>query len=96
MDTLLNTTVELLRLVPWILLFYIPALVGTVIWKERGEAHRFKAALWFTLGFGGIVAVHLMLRSVSAVQVAQTLALSLVQILAAMLLAVLTVYKLAD
>ncbi len=96
METFLNIAVELMRLVPLILIFYIPALIGTVIWRERSEAYRLKAALWYGLGFGGIVAVHLMLRSVSALQVAQTLAVSLVQIAAALLLAVFTVYRLAD
>lgn len=85
-----------MRLVPLILIFYIPALIGTVIWRERSEAYRLKAAIWYGLGFGGIVAVYLMLRSVSALQVAQTLAISLLQIAVALLLAVFTVYKLAD
>lgn len=85
-----------MRLVPLILIFYIPALIGTVIWRERSEAYRLKAAIWYGLGFGGIVAVYLMLRSVSALQVAQTLTISLLQIAAALLLAVFTVYKLAD
>ena len=96
METFLNIAVELMRLVPLILIFYIPALIGTVIWRERSEAYRVKAAVWYALGFGGIVAVHLMLRSVSALQIAQTLAISLVQIAVALALAVFTVYKLAD
>lgn len=96
METLLNIAVELMRLVPLILIFYIPALIGTVIWRERSEAYRLKAGLWYALGFGGIVAVHLMLRSVSALQIAQTLAISLVQVVVALGLAVFTVYRLAD
>lgn len=96
METFLNIAIELMRLVPLILIFYIPALIGTVIWRERSEAYRLKAAIWYGLGFGGIVAVYLMLRSVSALQVAQTLTISLLQIAAALLLAVFTVYKLAD
>lgn len=92
----MNIAVELMRLVPLILVFYIPALIGTVIWRERSEAYRVKAAAWYALGFGGIVAVHLMLRSVSAPQIAQTLAISLVQIAVALGLAVFTVYRLAD
>ncbi len=92
----MNIAVELMRLVPLILVFYIPALIGTVIWRERSEAYRVKAATWYALGFGGIVAVHLMLRSVSALQIAQTLAISLVQIAVALALAVFTVYRLAD
>lgn len=82
-----------MRLVPLILAFYIPALLGTVILKERGEAYRVKAALWFVLGFGGIIAVQLLLRGVSALQVA---GLSLVQIAVALALAAFTVYRLAD
>ncbi|MGB3682237.1 MAG: hypothetical protein WA990_07080 [Rubrobacteraceae bacterium] len=96
METFLNIAVGLMRLVPLILIFYIPALIGTVIWSERSEAYRVKAAAWYALGFGGIVAVHLMLRSGSAIQIIQTLSISLVQIAAALLLAVFTVYKLAD
>jgi hypothetical protein len=96
MDALLGLGVEVLRLVPLILAFYVPALVGMVLLKERGESYKVKAALIFVLGFGGIVAVQLLLRSGSALQVAQTVALSLVQIAAALLLAALTVYKLAD
>ena len=92
----MNIAVELMRLVPLILVFYIPALIGTVIWRERSEACRVKAATWYALGFGGIVAVHLMLRSVSALQIAQTLAISLVQIAVALALAVFTVYRMAD
>lgn len=92
----MNIAIELMRLVPLILVFYIPALIGTVIWRERSEAYRLKAAIWYALGFGGIVAIHLILRSVSALQVVQTLAISLVQIAVALGLAVFTVYRLAD
>ena len=93
----MNLGVEVLRMVPLILAFYIPALLGTVMLKERAEAYRLKAALWFVLGFGGIIAVQLLLlRGVSALQVAQTVGLSLVQIAAALALAALTVYRLAD
>jgi hypothetical protein len=95
-ETFLNIAIELMRLVPLILVFYIPALIGTVIWRERSEAYRIKAGIWYALGFGGIVGIHLILRSVSALQVAQTLAISLVQIAVALGLAVFTVYRLAD
>ena len=88
--------VEVLRLVPLILALYIPALLGVAIWKERGEGYRPKAFLMFALGFGAIVAVQLLLRSASALQVAATIGLSLVQIAVALALAALTVYKLAD
>lgn len=96
MEFLLKIAIEILRLVPLILAFYVPALLGVAIWRERGEAYRVKAALMFAVGFGAITAVHVMLRSVSALQVAGVIGLSLVQILVAMVLAALTVYKLAD
>ena len=96
MEILLKIGVEVLRLVPLILAFYIPALLGVAIWKERGEGYRAKTTLMFALGFGAIIAVQLLLRSISAAQVAATLGLSLVQIAAALALAALTVYKLAD
>ncbi len=92
----MRIAVEVLRLVPLILAFYIPALLGVAIWRERGEGYRWKAALMFALGFGAIIGVQLLLRSVSALQVVATIGLSLVQILAALILAALTVYKLAD
>ncbi len=96
METLLKLGIEVLRLVPLILAFYIPALLGVAIWKERGEGYRAKALLTFALGFGAIIAVQVLFRSVSAMQVAATVGLSLVQISAALALAALTVYKLAD
>jgi hypothetical protein len=95
-ETLLKIGIEVLRLVPLILAFYIPALLGVAIWKERGEGYRAKALLTFALGFGAIVALQLLLRSVSVVQVVATVRLSLVLIAAALALAALTVYKLAD
>lgn len=95
-DILLKIGVEVLRLVPLMLVFYIPALLGVAIWRERGEGYRAKAVLMLVLGFGAIVAVQLVLRSVSAAQVAATVGLSLVEIAAALALATLTVYKLAD
>ncbi|MDQ3966725.1 MAG: hypothetical protein M3246_09835 [Actinomycetota bacterium] len=96
MDTFIGFGVEVLRLVPLILAFYVPALIGVVLLKERGEGYRSKAALVFAIGFGGIVAAQLLLRSLSALQVAQTVVISVVQIAAALLFAALTVYKLAD
>lgn len=96
MELILQVGVEVLRLVPLILAFYVPALLGVVIWSERGRGYGPKSALTFALGFGAVIAVHLMFRSVSAAQVALTLGLSLVQISAALALAALTVYKLAD
>lgn len=88
--------VEVLRLVPLILAFYVPALIGMALVKERGEGYGAKAALVFAFGFGALVAVRLLFRSVSLLQVAEVVGISLVQIAAALLLAALTVYKLAD
>jgi hypothetical protein len=96
MDTFIGVGVEVLRLVPLILAFYVPALIGVVLLKERGEGYRIKAALVFAIGFGGIIALQLLLRSASALQLAQTMVISVVQIAAALLFAALTVYKLAD
>ena len=96
METLINIAIEVLRLVPLILIFYVPALLGVATWKERGEGYKAKAGLWFAVGFGSVVLIHLVFRSVSALQVLSMLGLSLVQIAVALVLATLTVYKLAD
>ncbi len=96
MDTLLDIGVGILRLVPLIMLLYIPALLGMATWSEKGEGYRVKAMLWFAIGFGAVVAVQVMMRSVSAVQIAEVVGLLLVQIAIALLLARLTVYRLAD
>ena len=85
-----------MRLVPLILALYVPALLGVVIWKERGEGYRVKAILTFALGFGVIIGLQLLFTSASALQVAATIALSLLEVTVALLLAALTVYKLAD
>jgi hypothetical protein len=95
-DALLDIGVGILHLIPLILVLYIPALLGMATWSERGEGYRVKAILWFAIGFGAIVAVHIMMRSVSAVQVAEVIGLSLVQVAIALVLARLTVYQLAD
>ena len=96
MEVLLKIGIEILRLVPLMLAFYIPALLGAVIWKERGEGYRVKAILTFALGFGTIIGVQLLFSGVSALQAAATMGLSLVQVAVAVLLAALTVYRLAD
>ena len=96
MEDLLDTGVALLRLVPLVLAFYIPALIGMAIWSERGEGYKVKALLWFAIGFGLIIALQVVFTGASALQVAALLALSLVQVGAALGLAALTVYKLAD
>ena len=93
METMIDTGVGILRLIPLILAFYIPALLGMATWSE---GDRTKAILWFAIGFGAIVAVQVLFSSVSAIQVAGTVGLSLVQMTTALGLAALTVYKLAD
>jgi hypothetical protein len=95
-EILLQALVEVLGLVPLILAFYVPALLGVAIWRERGPGYKVKAALMLALGFGAIIAVQILFRSTSPVQVVATAGLSLVQISAALVLAALTVYKLAD
>ena len=85
--------VGILRLIPLILTFYIPALFGMATWSE---GDRSRAILWFAIGFGAIVAMQILFSGVSAVQMVGVVALSLVQIAAALSLAALTVYKLAD
>ncbi|MDP9485685.1 MAG: hypothetical protein M3Q49_07865 [Actinomycetota bacterium] len=96
METLLDIGVGLLRLVPLILAFYIPALIGMAIWSERGEAYRVKALLWFAIGFGLIVAVLVMFTGAAGSEMAAILGLSVAQFGVALGLAALTVYKLAD
>jgi len=96
MDTFIGFGVEVLRLVPLILAFYVPALMGLAVLKEHGESYKVKSALILVVGFGGIIILQILLRSVSALQVVQTVGLSLVQIAFALLFAALTVYKLAD
>ena len=93
METMIDTGVGILRLIPLILAFYIPALLGMATWSEGG---RTKAILWFAIGFGAIVAVQILFSGASAVQMVGITALSLVQIAAALGLTALTVYKLAD
>ena len=96
MEDVLDVVVVILRLVPMILAFYIPALIGTVIWRERDAGYRVQALLWFAVGFGLLTLIYIIFTSTTAPQVATTLGLSVVQILAALVLARLTVYKLAD
>ena len=96
METLTIIGIGLLRLMPVILLFYIPALMGMALLKERGGGYRIKAGLWFALGFGSIVLVQLTMTSPSALQAAQTIGFLVVYIAAALALAAFTVYRLAD
>ncbi len=96
MEDVVDVVVVLLRLVPMTLAFFVPALIGTVIWREQDAGHRVQALLWFAVGFGLLTVVYIVFTSSTAPQVATTLGLSVVQILAALVLARLTVYKLAD
>ena len=96
MEMLLNVGVGILRSMPLILVLYIPALLGMATWRERGSGYRVRTLLWFGIGFGLIVAVHIMIRSVSVLQVLEVIGLSLVQVAVALGLARLTVYRLAD
>jgi hypothetical protein len=96
METLLEIIVAVLRLVPLILIFYIPSLIGIAIWSEKGEAYKVKAGIWLAIGFVGVVIVEVVFRHVSFVQVASTIGVSAFQFAAALALATLTVYKLAD
>ncbi len=96
MEDFLDVVVVVLRLVPMILAFFVPALIGTVIWRERDAGYRVQALLWFAVGFGLLTVVYIVFTSTTASQVATTLGLSVVQILAALILARLTVYKLSD
>ena len=93
METMLDLGVGILRLIPLVLAFYIPALFGMATWSE---GDRSRAILWFAIGFGAIVAMQILFSGVSAVQMVGVVGLSLVQIAAALSLAALTVYKLAD
>ena len=93
METILDMGVVILRLIPLILAFFIPALFGMATWSEGSRS---RAMLWFAIGFGAIVAVQILFSGASVVQMFWIVALSLVQIAAALGLAALTVYKLAD
>ena len=96
MEDFLDIVVFLLRLVPMTLAFYVPALIGTVIWRERDAGYRVQAFLWFVVGFGLVTFLHVLFTSSTASQVATILGLSVVQIVAALFFARLTVYRLAD
>lgn len=96
LESFLRLGIDVLRLVPLTLLFYVPALLGMAILRERGEGYGRKAGLMLAVGFGVILGVHLMLRSVSVEQVLSTVGVSVLQMLVALLLALATVYKLAD
>ncbi len=96
METLLGAVIWVLKAVPLIMVFFIPSLCGMATLREKGEAYKLKAGLWFSVGLVGVITVELVFRSISAVQVASTIGFSLVQFAVALGLAALTVYKLAD
>jgi hypothetical protein len=96
LEAFLRLGIDVLRMVPLIMIFYIPALLGMAILRERGEDYKVKAGLMLALGFGAILAIHLVLRSVSVEQILVTLGVSALQIAFALGLATFTVYKLAD
>lgn len=92
----MGIAVEVLRLIPLILAFFVPALLGMALLKERGEGYKVKAVLVFLIGFGSIIGIQLLIRNVSTLQVLTTLGVSLTQAAVALLIAAFTVYKLAD
>ena len=96
MEQLINVGAHLLRLIPLIMVFYVPALLGTATLRERGKAYKVKAGLWFILGFGLVIGLHLLLRSATTAQVLGIISISLIQVAVALALAVFTVYRLAD
>ena len=95
-DTLVGFAVEVLRLVPLVIAFYVCALVGVAIYKERGESYAVKSTLVLALGFGLILAFRFLGATGSAAELSLAAIVSLLQIAAALALAALTVYKLAD
>lgn len=96
MEDVIDVLVFVLRLVPMTLAFFIPAMIGTIIWRERDAGYRVQALLWFAVGFFLLTLVHIVFTSSSAPQVVATIGFSAIQILAALVLARLTVYRLAD
>lgn len=96
LETFLRLGIDILRLVPLVMIFYIPALLGSVLMREKGAGYRKKAGIVFAGGFALILGVHLLIRSVSVEQVLATIGVSVLQMAVALLLALFTVYKLAD
>jgi D-alanyl-lipoteichoic acid acyltransferase DltB (MBOAT superfamily) len=95
-EVVLDILVWILRLVPMTLLFFVPAMIGTVIWREKDAGYRLQALLWFVVGFALLTVVHIVFTSTSAPQVAATVGFSIIEIIAALVLAHLTVYRLSD
>lgn len=96
MESFLRFGIDILRLVPLVLIFYIPSLLGVAILKERGEDYKIKAALMLSVSFVLVVGLHLVVRSASLGETLQTVGVSAAQLAVALLLAAITVYKLAD
>lgn len=96
MDILVSIVVAILNHLPIVTAFFIPALIGLVFLREKGSAYRLKAALTFLLGFGAIVWIKLVFKSFSAVQTAEIIGLSAIQVSVALALAYVAVYRLAD
>lgn len=92
----LDIVAWVLRLLPMIVAFYIPALIGTAIWREGGPGYKVQSGLWFAVGFGFIGFLYVVFTSATALEILSTLAFSVLQIMAALVLARLTVYRLAD
>ena len=96
MEGVLDVLVFVLRLVPMTLLFFVPAMIGTVIWREKDAGYKLQVLLWFGVGFSLLTLVHILFSSNSAQQFAAILGISAAQIRAALVLAWLTVYRLSD
>lgn len=96
METFIEIGVQVMRLVPLILVFYIPSLMAVATWKERGEGYKVKAALWLALSGVAVLLLQLLIRDASALQMATMAGISMAQLAIALMLAVFTVYKLAD
>ncbi|MBX6762761.1 MAG: hypothetical protein K6T51_12020 [Rubrobacteraceae bacterium] len=95
MEMILSILNGISHFVPFAIAFYVPALFGMAIWREKTRGYMVKAGLWFVIGFGLILAFRLMLDA-SVLQDIETFALSLAQMAVALFFANLTVYRLAD
>lgn len=96
LETFLRVGIDILRLVPLVMIFYIPALLGSALMREKGAGYKKKAGVVFVGGFALILGIHLLIRNVSVEQVLATIGTSFLQMAVALLLALFTVYKLAD
>ena len=96
MRDVLDVLVVVLRLVPMTLLFFVPAMIGTVIWRERDAGYRLQALLWFVVGFTLLTVIHVVFIFFYDKDLSEIFCLSVVEMLAALALARLTVYRLSD